>query len=140
MALDPVPSSNDVVGAPASDEHSARPLPRARLALAALVLFCAAPRGVAAWKLDTLCKDGVFYVQLAEGFERGDLEAGLGRLRLNTYPLILAGLHRAGLDWELASRLWGVAVSSLVVLPLFGWVRRQFDDRTAVCACFLYAI
>ncbi|HXT57382.1 MAG TPA: glycosyltransferase family 39 protein, partial [Pirellulales bacterium] len=117
----------------------ARP-PRPHWALAALFVLCIVPRAAAAWKLDTLCKDGVFYVQLAEGFERGDLEAGLGRLRLNTYPLILARLHRWGLDWELASKLWGVGVSSLVVLPLFGWVRRQFDDRTAICACFLYAI
>lgn len=108
--------------------------------LAALVLLCLIPRAVAAWKIDTLCKDGVFYVQLASGYEQGDLEAGLGRLRLNTYPLILAGLHQCGLSWELAARLWGVAVSSLVVLPLFGWVRRQFDDRAAICACLLYAI
>lgn len=108
--------------------------------LAALVLLCLIPRAVAAWKIDTLCKDGVFYVQLASGYERGDLEAGLGRLRLNTYPLIVAGLHQCGLSWELAARLWGVAVSSLVVLPLVGWVRRQFDDRAAICACLLYAI
>ncbi|HVW38140.1 MAG TPA: glycosyltransferase family 39 protein, partial [Pirellulales bacterium] len=108
--------------------------------LAALVLLCLIPRAVAAWKIDTLCKDGVFYVQLASGYERGDLEAGLGRLRLNTYPLILAALHQCGLSWELAARLWGVAVSSLVVLPLFGWLRRQFNDRAAICACLLYAI
>ena len=113
---------------------------RARWLLAGLVLLCLVPRTIAAWKIDTLCKDGVFYVHLANGYERGDIEAGLGRLRLNTYPLILAGLHRCGLDWELAARLWGVAVSSLVVLPLFGWLRRQFDDRAALCGCLLYAI
>jgi len=45
-----------------------------------------------------------------------------------------------GLDWELAAGLWGVTVSSLVVLPLWGWVRRQFDDRVALVACLLYAV
>ena len=61
-------------------------------------------------------------------------------MALNIYPLILTGLHRLGLDWELAAGLWGVTVSSLVVLPLWGWVRRQFDDRVALVACLLYAV
>lgn len=115
-------------------------VPPAHWLLAGLVLLCLAPRAIEAWKIDTLCKDGVFYVQLAEGFERGDIEAGLGRLRLNTYPLILSLLHRLGLDWELAAEGWGVVISSLAVLPLFGWIRRQFDDRVAIAACFLYAV
>ena len=36
--------------------------------------------------------------------------------------------------------LWSLLISSLVVLPLFGWVRRQFDDRVALVACLLYAV
>ncbi|HEV7223449.1 MAG TPA: glycosyltransferase family 39 protein [Pirellulales bacterium] len=140
MALAFATTTSNFANALAAGEPLVKPPSRPRWALAALLVLCIVPRAAAAWRLDTLCKDGVFYVQLAEGFERGDLEAGLGRLRLNTYPLILARLHRWGLDWELASKLWGVGVSSLVVLPLFGWVRRQFDDRTALCACFLYAI
>ena len=31
-----------------------------------------------------------------------------------------------------------MTISSLVVLPLWGWVRRQFDDRVALVACLLY--
>ena len=31
-------------------------------------------------------------------------------------------------------------MASLTVLPLFGWVRRQFDDRVALVACLLYAV
>ena len=31
-------------------------------------------------------------------------------------------------------------MSSLTVLPLFGWTRRQFDDRLATIACLLYAV
>jgi hypothetical protein len=82
----------------------------------------------------------VFYIQLAEGFARHDIEAGLGKLRLNTYPPVLALLHQAGLDWESAGKCWGVFISSMAVLPLFGWVRRQFDDRLAAIACLLYAV
>jgi hypothetical protein len=91
-------------------------------------------------KLDTVCRDGVFYIQLAEGFERHDIATGLGKLRLNTYPPLLAMLHRLGLDWESAGKCWGVCISSLAVLPLFGWVRRQFDDRLAAVASLLYAV
>ena len=44
------------------------------------------------------------------------------------------------MDWELAAAVWGVTISSLVVLPLWGWARRQFDDRVALVACLLYAV
>jgi len=140
MAFAPAATSREFANPLAASERSVQCLASRRWLLAALVLACLLPRAVAAWKIDTLCKDGVFYVQLASAYERGDIEAGLGRLRLNTYPFILAGLHGCGLDWNLAARLWGVAVSSLVVLPLFGWVRRQFNDRAAIGACLLYAI
>ena len=53
--------------------------------------------------------------------------------------MALAGLHRLGFDWETAAEFYGVLLSTLAVLPLFGWVRRQFDDRVATVACLLYA-
>lgn len=140
MAFASAAAASEFASPWASGERSVQALASRWRLLAALLLACLVPRAVAAWKIDTLCKDGVFYVQLATAYERGDVEAGLGRLRLNTYPFILAGLHGSGLDWNLAARVWGVAVSSLVVLPLFGWVRRQFNDRAAICACLLYAI
>jgi hypothetical protein len=59
---------------------------------------------------------------------------------LNLYPAILVLVHRGGLDWETAGIVWGVGIASLVVLPLYGWVRRQFDDRVALAACALYAV
>ena len=31
-------------------------------------------------------------------------------------------------------------MASLAVLPLFGWLRRQFDDQVATVACILYAV
>ncbi|HUY35614.1 MAG TPA: glycosyltransferase family 39 protein [Pirellulales bacterium] len=113
--------------------------PAGRL-LAGLVLLCLVPRAVMAWKLDAVCRDGVFYIQLAQAFEQGDVATGLNKLRLNAYPPLLALLHHVGLDWEWAGKFWGVCVSSLAVLPLFGWTRRQFDDRLATVACLLYAV
>ena len=82
----------------------------------------------------------MLYIQLAKAFEAGDLRAGFREMALNVYPVILMVLHRLGLDWETAAALWGVTISSLVVLPLWGWVRRQFDDRVALVACLLYIV
>ncbi len=40
----------------------------------------------------------------------------------------------------MAGSLWGVLMAAAVVLPLFGWLRRQFDRRVALAGCFLYAV
>lgn len=122
-----------------SDGAPLRPRPWSAWLWLALFLTALAPRLWVAVRLDTVCNDAVFYIQLAEAYERGDVEAGLGRLRLNTYPPLLALLHTGGLDWETAGKSLGVLFASLAVLPLGGWLRRQFDDRLAVVACLLYA-
>lgn len=111
-----------------------RPVSPTRWLLSLLVLFCFVPRAWLAWKLPGMEYDGPVYVQAAKDLERGH------RVELNTYPFILLGLHRAGLSWEAAGQCWGVAMGSLLVLPLFGWVRRQYNDRVALGACLLYAI
>jgi hypothetical protein len=133
---------NPLIAPPAASDGRSRSSQPRRWAIwlwIALWLTALAPRLWVATRLDTICNDAVFYIQLAEGYQRGDVEAGLGRLRLNTYPPVLAMLHRAGLDWELAGKCWGVLLASLAVLPLAGWLRRQFDDRLALVACVLYA-
>lgn len=106
-----------------------------------LVLLFAAtllPRFVMAWLIPTICPDGTTYVAVAKWIE----EQGTCYRRdlgVNLYPLILAALHKTGLGWPLAAKLWGVVCASLAVLPLYGWVRRMFDDRIALYAGLLYA-
>ncbi|MES1213727.1 MAG: glycosyltransferase family 39 protein [Singulisphaera sp.] len=113
--------------------------PNLRL-LVLLVLACLVPRAIMAWRIDTVCADGVIYFHLA-----GELEAGrpdpddVSHLQSGTFPLVLSALHRSGLTWENASKFYGVLAATLAVLPLFGWARRQFDERVAVLACLLYA-
>ncbi len=115
-------------------------LPPAGWLLAAMVLLCLAPRAMMALRITSVCPDGVIYIHAAKAIESGNLRVAFRDFDLNTYPIILAALHRLGLDWELAAGLWGVTISSLVVLPLWGWARRQFDDRVALLACMLYAV
>jgi hypothetical protein len=115
-------------------------LPQARWLLLFLVLLCLTPRVVMALRIPSVCPDGVLYVHLAQSIEAGDLKSGFREMSLNIYPLILVAMHRIGFEWEYGGLWWGVAISSLVVLPLWGWARRQFDDRVALVACLLYIV
>ena len=110
------------------------------LVLLGLLLLCFLPRAVIAVKCPSIGPDATIYIQLAKAIDHGDLHGGFSAMRLNTFPVILAALHRVGFDWESGGRWWGVVIASLAVLPLFGWIRRQFDDRVALAACFLYAV
>ena len=115
-------------------------LPPARWLLLLLVLLCLAPRAVVALRTPSICIDGAVYVNSARALEAGNFHVALMEGAINLYPVILMLLHRLGLEWEVAGALWGVTISSLVVLPLWGWVRRQFDDRVALVACLLYVV
>jgi len=122
-----------------SGPHRPAVAPRPAL-LAGLVLLCLIPRAWVAVQHGGICPDGVLYIDLARALEAGDLQAGLREMQLNTFPVILMVLHRLGLDWLVAGMAWNVVVASLVVLPMYGWARRQFDDRVAWVACVLYAV
>jgi hypothetical protein len=113
--------------------------PSAWKTLLLLLLITLFPRALMAWRIPTICVDGALYVSLAQAYEQGDLNPA-SPYGLNIYPPILAVLHRSGVPWEYAGELWGVLCGTLVVLPLFGWVRRQFDDRVATVSCLLYAV
>lgn len=118
---------------PSTAEYPAR-----RLLLVGLLVATLLPRIIMALLIPTVCSDGTIYITAAESIEHKGLQIPTG-YALNLYPIILAGLHTLGLSWETAGKIWGVSCSSLVIPPLFGWVRRQFDDRTAIFACLLYA-
>lgn len=104
-----------------------------------LVLACLVPRALMSLKIASVCPDGTLYIRLAEALGNGNLHAGLHEMSVNTYPLVLMFLHGIGLDWEVAGKLWGVLMASLAVLPLWGFVRRQCDDRVALVAALIYA-
>lgn len=109
------------------------------LLLLGLVLLCLIPRAIMSYRIEGLCPDAVLYIDLGKALEAGDLRGGLREMQVNTFPVILMLLHRLGFSWELGGEVWGVVIASLVVLPMYGWARRQFNDRVAVAACLLYA-
>lgn len=108
--------------------------------LLVLLILAALPRICMAYSLDTICPDGTYYIDVAKVLESGQLAAPRGHYDFNVYPLVLALMHQAGIGYELSAKLWGVLCGTLVVLPLFGWVRRQYDQSMAVVACIFYAV
>ncbi|MBS0208139.1 MAG: glycosyltransferase family 39 protein [Planctomycetes bacterium] len=106
----------------------------ALLATLALVL-----RLALATKIDVVCADGILYIQLAEAWEQGNRAPALMTLGWNVYPMVLSWLHRAGLEWSLAGKVWGIATAVTAILPLYCWLRWQFDRRVAAVAVLLYA-
>ncbi len=106
-----------------------------------LFLLCLVPRSLMVWKIGAgICPDAALYIRLAQALEAGDYKLGLYEMHLNTFPAILMLMHRVGLGWEVAGHVWNVVIASLVVLPLYGWIRRQFDHRAAVAGSLLYAV
>ncbi len=123
--------------APRRDVALSRPV---KAWLVGVLLLALVPRALMAWKLDTICSDGALYIYLGQALEAGNVDAAFRSMGINVYPVVLAALHQLGLDWELAGKLWGVAMATLAVLPMFGLFRRQFDDYVALLGCALYAV
>ena len=115
-------------------------VPPAKRLITALIILCAIPRLLMMWRIDAVCNDAYYYISIADLLERGQFEGAFEYLNLNVYPVVLLLFHKLGIDWVTGGQLWGVFISSLVVAPLFGWVRHAFNDKVAIVACFLYAI
>jgi hypothetical protein len=117
-----------------------RLLMRTDVRLALILIVCFIPRAILAWKLTAVCDDAYYYGHLADSLDRGHFEQALEYLNINVYPILLMLLHRLGLDWIVAGKLWGVLIGTALVLPMFDWLRRMFDERIATAAVFLYAV
>ncbi len=103
-----------------------------------LVCLCAIPRILLAWLMPAYCNDAYFYVYIADQITEGNLAPLLSSLGINIYPLILIAGHWLGFTWTGAGVVWGIAVGSLTILPLYGWLRRIGNDRLALAGCLLY--
>ena len=114
-------------------------LPPARV-VGCLVLLALVLRGVMAALLPSACDDAYYYLSVASQMGAGNLEVALQYLNLNIFPPLLLGLRHLGLDWLIATRIWGALISSLTVVPIYCLVRSLFDHRIAAVAGFLYVV
>ncbi len=115
-------------------------LPPRPWTVALLLAFCLVPRAIAAWNWDVLWGDSLRYRYASMFLEQGSFDRGFAEFGLNIYPIILIPLRHLGIDWQITGKYFGVFVATVAVLPLWGWLRRMFDDRLAVMACLVYAL
>jgi len=108
--------------------------------LAGLLLLWFVPRACMATKLATISPDSVFYMDMAESLADGDRAGVLATYDFNLFPVTLMWLHEWTGAGELANRWFCVILSTLIVLPLFGIVRRLFDLRLATLTCILCGV
>lgn len=108
-----------------------------RWVIAGLLVLWFVPRATIAWKEDVLFPDGVTYIGLAARMEGAAAYGTLDPRHFNVYPTILMLLHHLGWSWETTGTAWGVFCGTIIVLPLFGWLRRLFNDEIAVVGCIL---
>ena len=100
-------TSGDSPNALAESQPRRSVVASARWLLLGLFVLCIVPRVLMVRKITDVCPDGVLYIQLAKALEHGDVQGSLREMRLNTFPVLLLGMHRLGLDWELAGKIWG---------------------------------
>ncbi len=110
------------------------------LILTLLMLLTVIPRLLLARQISVICDDGYFYLSVVEMWKQGQTDAALNYLNLNIFPFILWGLESAGLAFPWNFKIWGILISGLTVMPLFGLVRRLFNDRWATLAVLLFAM
>ena len=116
------------------------PLPARTGLVLLLVAVCFVPRAVFALGWNQLWTDSVSFHNASVALAQGHWDAAFGEFGLNLYPIVLWLLRSLFADWETAAKWFSVAAASAAVLPLFGWTRRQFDDRVATVACLCYAV
>lgn len=105
-----------------------------------LLLLCLIPRFWAGTLHDIICPDAVSYIGWAEAFENGDWPTAFQHAGINIYPPILACLKASSGDWLTAAKWWSVAMATLAVLPIYGWIRRQFNETLALIGSGFYAL
>lgn len=116
-------------------------VPRPRLGIVlGLLLLCLIPRLWAGTLHDIICPDAVSYIRWSEALGNGDLVEAFGYTGLNIYPPLLLGLKHLPGDWLVTAKWWSVAMAALAILPIYGWLRRQFNETLALLGCGFYAL
>ena len=84
--------------------------------------------------------DGVVYITAAQYFASGDFRAGLAIYPMPSYSLLIVLSKFLVPDWIIAARLVNVAMSVLLLIPLYLLSKDLFDQRTAFWACAAFAL
>ena len=105
-----------------------------------LLALCLIPRLWAGMLHDVLCPDAVLYIKWTEALEKGDVARAFHYTGLNIYQPLLLALKSLPGDWLALAKWWSVTMAALAVLPIYGWLRRQFNESLALLGCGFYAL
>lgn len=105
-----------------------------------LLLLCLIPRLWAGHLHDILSPDAVSHFRWAEALEAGNTIGAFKYTGLNLYIPILLALKSLPCQWVAAAKWWSVTMAILAILPLYGWIRRQFNETLALLGCGFYAL
>lgn len=108
--------------------------------VAAATAAAAAVRLAAAWGNPGACYDAYLYAGYAEYLAAGEYEPAFSYLNLNLFVAFEAAAIGLGFDPISAARSLSLIAAVATILPLYGLVRRLYDARIAVAACWLYAL
>jgi 4-amino-4-deoxy-L-arabinose transferase-like glycosyltransferase len=87
-----------------------------------------------------ICPDGPLYLKAGHLLATGNWEAAFSSWKWNPLVILLGVAEYLGADPLWVGRCWNVLIASLAVLPLYGWIRRQYDERIAIVAALVYAV
>ena len=105
-----------------------------------LLLLCLIPRFWAGTLHDIICPDTVSYIRWTNALKAGDAYAAFRYTGINIYQPILLGIDAIPGDWLTLAKWWSVAMATLTILPLYGWLRRQFNETLAIIGSSFYAL
>ncbi len=88
----------------------------------------------------TINPDGVRYIEAARHFWEGKWLEGLASFYPPLFPLMIALIFPVVGDWEIAGQVWPFILGVLILLPLFGLLRRVYGLRVAQVALFFYGV
>jgi 4-amino-4-deoxy-L-arabinose transferase-like glycosyltransferase len=111
-----------------------------RLGLVGASVLALAVRLYLAFNYYTINNDGVLYIEASRHFWEGRWGDGLASFYPPLYPLMIAAAYSAVQDWEAAGQFWPFVLSLLILLPLYGLLRRIYGLRAAQIGLFFYAV
>jgi hypothetical protein len=85
--------------------------------------------------------DGAAYIRMAQDYYSGDWRKPLGAVFSPLYPLLIAGAHAMGLEWELAGNLVSALVGTGAIVTVYLMICEAFErEDLALGAAALTAI
>ncbi|MHB8902648.1 MAG: glycosyltransferase family 39 protein, partial [Thermoguttaceae bacterium] len=105
-----------------------------------LLMLCLIPRLWAGTLHDIICPDAVSYIEWTDKLEKGDWAGAFQYTGVCIYQPLLLGLKQLPGDWLITAKWWSVAMATLAILPIYGWIRRQFNETLAILGSGFYAL